>query len=254
MRRRLRIATGLTVVHNATSLICPGAANLVLAAGDVLEVESLGSGNWVVVDLQPISGNVRGGLITASGLTIETASLLGRYDAGTGAIQRVGLGNTAPAVSLGINRGPSAACTNLASVDFLSIPAGVRRLSLVLYDVRSNGTSPIIVQIGNGGFNGGFCKAAREGASSIATSFLTAGAAGVNINASTNIVNGVIELISYDDGLWDSLGGGVIENSSAGWSTAGRTSFGGPPDRLRLTTVSGTNLFTDGFARLSWSF
>jgi hypothetical protein len=50
VRKRLRIATGLTITHNATSLICPGAANLVLGAGDILDVESLGSGNWVVTD------------------------------------------------------------------------------------------------------------------------------------------------------------------------------------------------------------
>lgn len=53
VRKRLRIATGLTITHNATSLICPGAANLVLGAGDILDVDSLGSGNWVVTDCQP---------------------------------------------------------------------------------------------------------------------------------------------------------------------------------------------------------
>ena len=50
VRKRLRIATGLTITHNATSLICPGAANMVLGAGDILDVDSLGSGNWVVTD------------------------------------------------------------------------------------------------------------------------------------------------------------------------------------------------------------
>jgi hypothetical protein len=52
VRKRLRIATGLTITHNATSLICPGAANLVLGAGDIADVESLGSGNWLVVAVQ----------------------------------------------------------------------------------------------------------------------------------------------------------------------------------------------------------
>lgn len=35
-----------TLTHNATSLILPGAANIVTAAGDVARVVSLGSGNW----------------------------------------------------------------------------------------------------------------------------------------------------------------------------------------------------------------
>jgi hypothetical protein len=52
VRKRLRIATGLTITHNATSLICPGAANLALGVGDIADVESLGSGNWVVTAVQ----------------------------------------------------------------------------------------------------------------------------------------------------------------------------------------------------------
>ena len=39
----------LTLTHNATSLILPGAANITTAAGDSLVAESLGSGNWKVV-------------------------------------------------------------------------------------------------------------------------------------------------------------------------------------------------------------
>jgi hypothetical protein len=36
----------LTLTHNATSLILPGAANITTAAGDSAEFTSLGSGNW----------------------------------------------------------------------------------------------------------------------------------------------------------------------------------------------------------------
>ncbi len=45
-RRTLTFAGTLTLTHNTTSLILPGAANIVTAAGDVAEVESLGGGNW----------------------------------------------------------------------------------------------------------------------------------------------------------------------------------------------------------------
>ena len=51
--RKLRFAAALTLTHNATSLILPGAANIVTAAGDTAEAISLGAGNWVVVDYQP---------------------------------------------------------------------------------------------------------------------------------------------------------------------------------------------------------
>jgi hypothetical protein len=54
--RNLRFADVLTITHNATSLICPGAANIITAAGDTGTAKSLGSGNWVLTDWQPASG------------------------------------------------------------------------------------------------------------------------------------------------------------------------------------------------------
>ncbi len=44
----LQFDGALTLTHNATSLILPGAGNITTAAGDHLYAVSLGSGNWVV--------------------------------------------------------------------------------------------------------------------------------------------------------------------------------------------------------------
>jgi hypothetical protein len=50
-------ATGAcTLTHNATSLILPGAANIVAAANDSFILKSLGSGNWQVIGYQKASG------------------------------------------------------------------------------------------------------------------------------------------------------------------------------------------------------
>jgi len=46
--RIVRFTGALTLTHHATSLILPGAANIVTVAGDCLVAVSLGSGNWVV--------------------------------------------------------------------------------------------------------------------------------------------------------------------------------------------------------------
>ena len=46
MRFLLVFDGALTLTHNATSLILPGAANITTAAGDRAEFVSLGSGNW----------------------------------------------------------------------------------------------------------------------------------------------------------------------------------------------------------------
>ncbi len=64
----------LTLTHNGTSLILPGAANITTAAGDTCFAYSLGSGNWRIFSYQKASGSspvpVRSYL---SGLTLSTA-------------------------------------------------------------------------------------------------------------------------------------------------------------------------------------
>ena len=51
-----RFTGALTLTHNATSLILPGAANITTAAGDSFHAVSLGSGNWAVYSYQRANG------------------------------------------------------------------------------------------------------------------------------------------------------------------------------------------------------
>ncbi len=64
--RECYFAGALTLTHNGTSLILPGAANITTAAGDSFGAQSLGSGNWKVMwytkaDGTPIAGGGGGG-------------------------------------------------------------------------------------------------------------------------------------------------------------------------------------------------
>jgi hypothetical protein len=54
--RTLEFAAALTLTHNATSLILPGAANITTAAGDVAKFRSEGAGNWRCVGYMPAAG------------------------------------------------------------------------------------------------------------------------------------------------------------------------------------------------------
>lgn len=56
MRFILVFTDAATLTHNGTSLILPGAANITTAAGDVLCMESLGSGNWRCMYYTPATG------------------------------------------------------------------------------------------------------------------------------------------------------------------------------------------------------
>lgn len=48
----LRFTGTPTLTYNATSMILPGAANIVVIAGDTAVLQSLGSGNWLVLSYQ----------------------------------------------------------------------------------------------------------------------------------------------------------------------------------------------------------
>ena len=51
VRRTLIFDGALTLTHNATSLICPGAANIVTVAGTIIEVVAETTANWRVVSI-----------------------------------------------------------------------------------------------------------------------------------------------------------------------------------------------------------
>ena len=55
-RRKCRVASAFTITHNATTLICPGGANISAVADDEFEVVSLGSGNSKISFYQRADG------------------------------------------------------------------------------------------------------------------------------------------------------------------------------------------------------
>lgn len=56
IERSVRFTGALTLTHNAVSMILPGAANIVTAAGDTAHFRSLGSGNWICLDYTRATG------------------------------------------------------------------------------------------------------------------------------------------------------------------------------------------------------
>ena len=89
--RWLRFAAALTLTHNGTSLILPGAANITTAAGDTCLAMSLGSGNWMVPSYQRADGTA----------VVVTPVSRGGTGAATKALARVALGGGAAALSDG---------------------------------------------------------------------------------------------------------------------------------------------------------
>jgi hypothetical protein len=141
------------------------------------------------------------------------------------------------------------ASTSGTSIDFTSIPSWVKRITVMFSGVSTNGTSIVQVQLGySGGIETtGYASTVwvwnASGNQAAATSgIITATASGTtysrvgnliitNISGNTWIASGTIG--------YDTTGGGASMVST-------KTISGGTLDRIRITTVNGTDTFDAG--------
>jgi hypothetical protein len=93
VRRLVRFSGALTLTHNATTLILPGAANITTVAGDTALFVSEGSGNWRALFYAPTTVTGTGGQVKATSPTLVTP-VLGVATATS--VQATNIGNVTP--------------------------------------------------------------------------------------------------------------------------------------------------------------
>ncbi|HET8689327.1 MAG TPA: hypothetical protein VFM18_22180 [Methanosarcina sp.] len=132
------------------------------------------------------------------------------------------------------------------AVDFTSIPSWVKRITVMFKGLSTNGASVPIVQIGSGTIQtSGYLGSQSTISTGTSTSLYTAGIA-IGAAASTNIRHGkiVFENISGND--WEAFGGCGLSDVAAITVSGGSVSLSGTLDRIRITTVNGTDTFDAG--------
>lgn len=138
------------------------------------------------------------------------------------------------------------ASTSGTAIDFTGLPSGTKRIVIEFADASVSGTSPFIVQVGDSGGieNSGYVGAAQN--SSSATSYTTGfPVSNYNVAAQTYSGTVVLTLVSSSANLWVSTG--VIASANAVVaSSAGSKSLSATLDRVRITTVGGTDTFDAG--------
>lgn len=145
----------------------------------------------------------------------------------------------------------SQASTTGTFIDFTSIPNWARRITVMLSGVSTNGTSNIQLQIGTSGglqttgYLGGQGNAVASTTSGGAT--YTAGFPISNM-AAASVIHGAITLLLVDsaNGTWVSTSSIGFSNTAAGGGGGGSKTLSGTLDRLRITTVNGTDAFDAG--------
>jgi hypothetical protein len=180
---------------------------------------------------------------TSSGL-VQTADTSGTVEIQSNGTTKLTVLSTG--VSGTLVQGTSVASTSGTSIDFTSIPSWVKRITVMFNGVSTNGTSNIQIQIGSGsidatsyvagaGFAGGTSGSSTSTTGFILTSSFTA--------ASTLSVIAVI--CNQTSNTWTESFSGAY-GSGTGAFGGGYKALSGVLDRIRVTTVNGTDTFDAG--------
>lgn len=139
------------------------------------------------------------------------------------------------------------------SVDFTSIPAGVRKVTVTLSGLSTNGTSDLLIQIGDsGGIENSGYSSSYIYANSAGGAGSTNSTAGFIVFTSTAgaVISGAITLFLHNSGSFTWSASGFTSNIDGatirGCSCAGAKSLSAELDRVRVTTVGGVNTFDAG--------
>jgi phage-related tail fiber protein len=144
-------------------------------------------------------------------------------------------GTLAPVVS-----GTAQATTSGTSFDFTGIPSWAKKITVMFNGVSTSGTSVYLVQIGAG---------------SVQTSGYVAGVAATTSTAGFPVTNnftaattqsGLVSINNITNNTWVSAGIVGASGGNAASPAFGTVSLSGALDRVRITTVNGTDTFDAG--------
>ncbi|MBB3297909.1 MULTISPECIES: hypothetical protein [unclassified Rhizobium] len=162
-------------------------------------------------------------------------------------------------ITLGMTVASKVTLPSAASVDFTGIPSGVRRVSIDLDAISTNGTAGIVIQLGTSsgvettGYTGGFANTSASGTGAQAgpTSSLELGIPG----AASDLITGriTLELIDATNNKWLATGHAAAPAASRFHIMAGAKALAAVLDRIRLTTT-GSDTFDAGSATITWEF
>ena len=148
-----------------------------------------------------------------------------------------------------ITSGTAQASTSGTSIDFTGIPAGVKRITVMFNGVSTNGTSQVEVRIGSGSVvSTGYASYGSTNGSNISstTGFVTT----YTMSAAYSII-GKMEICLVSGTTY--VSGSVLTlNPLNATSGAGNVTLTGVLDRVRITTVNGTDTFDAGSINILW--
>lgn len=187
-------------------------------------------------------------LVSASGGSVEinppaTASnFVATMPAGTGTVSVNG-------VSSNIVSGTSQASTSGTSIDFTGIPSWVKRVTVMLDSVSTNGTSAIQLQLGDSGgveTTGYVSSVSSVSNSAYGANVLTSGVPVNTGSIAAASYSGILTIVKLNGNLWATSVSCVRTDVAVGFIAVGNKTLSDTLDRVRVTTVNGTDAFDAG--------
>lgn len=138
--------------------------------------------------------------------------------------------------------------TSGTTIDFLSIPAGAKKITVMLNGVSTNGASFPIIQLGDvDGFeNTGYVGSHSNNlAAAAGQSFYGGTGFEIRGGGAATVVNVCFIFTLFNSTTWQGMS---VGHSSTGGSiiSAGIKTLSASLDRIRLTTINGTDIFDAG--------
>jgi len=148
-----------------------------------------------------------------------------------------------------ITSGTAVASTSGTSIDFTSIPSWVKRITVIFNGVSTNGSSNILLQIGSGsiqttGYAG--CSISSSTASAVAFANGTSGFNYGSNGGASSVIGGQAIFSTLGSNIWSQSGSLGDSGNTRLYLNGGSVTLSGALDRVRITTVNGTDTFDAG--------
>ena len=217
-------------------LISPGGGSVTLDVPSMANTYTLmlptsNSGSILTTAVYPAAPGTSANVLTSNGTAFVSQTF--------SSLLNTALPNVAVST---ITSGTANATTSGTTIDFTGIPSWVKRITVLFNGVSTGGTSNFLIQGGSGSFeNTGYISNSVYSNTGSAASTNTTGFV-INYstfaNAATS-VDGMVVLAAMGSNLWVESHTMGSSNNGAALFGAGRKTFSGAIDRIRITTVSG---------------
>jgi len=139
------------------------------------------------------------------------------------------------------------ASTSGTSIDFTSIPSWVKRITVMFSGVSINGTTTLIVQLGDSGGieTSGYLGTTAYFGTSQAGATVTTGMP-IGALAAADTIHGIATISLLTSTTWSFSSTTSQSNGAYCYAGASSKSLSDILDRIRLTTTNGTSLFDAG--------